>query len=127
MTTNNLRIEVYINPDTYTKLRQFMQQNALTEANAIDLIVREYLDTHLIDGSKTKTEQNFQVQLSPPAIPRDDGLTQVQLAERLNCDIKELERIRDYPVVLADYTRDRDPQGQAWEYNPDSLLFFPLE
>lgn len=128
MTANNFRIESYISPETYAKLRQFMEQNALTESKAIDVILTDYLGTYRTGSFNTESISNLQVKSSPSVTSPNEGMTLVQLAQRLNCDdIGQLERIRDYPVVFADYTRDRDPEGQAWEYDSNSQLYFPLQ
>lgn len=126
MTANNFRIESYINPETYAKLTQFMEQNALTESKAIDVILTDYLGTYRTGSFNLESVSNLQVKSPPPVVSPDEGMTLVQLAQRLNCDIGQLERIRDYPVVFAEYTKDRDPEGQAWEYDSNSQLYFPL-
>lgn len=126
MTANNFRIESYISPETYAKLRQFMEQNALTESKAIDVILTDYLGTYPTSSFNMESVSNLQVTSSPPVTSPNEGMTLVQLAQRLKCDLGQLERIRDYPVVFADYTKDRDPEGQAWEYDSTSQLYFPL-
>ncbi len=126
MTANNFRIESYISPENYAKLRQFMEQNALTESKAIDVILTDYLGPYPTSSFNMESVSNFQVKSSPPVTSPNEGMTLVQLAQRLNCDVGQLERIRDYPVVFADYTKDRDPEGQAWEYDSNSQLYFPL-
>jgi hypothetical protein len=42
MATNNPRVVGYVQPDTHTKLRQYMQANNVTESKALDLILSEY-------------------------------------------------------------------------------------
>jgi hypothetical protein len=42
MATKNPRVVGYIQPDTHTKLQQYMEANGLTESKALDLILSEY-------------------------------------------------------------------------------------
>jgi hypothetical protein len=42
MATKNPRVVGYIQPDTHTKLQQYMQANNLSESKALDLILSEY-------------------------------------------------------------------------------------
>lgn len=138
MATDNVRVMGYVSPETYAKLRMFMDDHALTELQAIDTILSDYLGTTTPTSDFAMYKGGFHPQeashlnaQSPqpaplPAIPEDERLSQYQLALRLKCEITQLENIRDYPVVLADYTRDRDPEGKAWEYEPNSQQFFPL-
>lgn len=135
MANQNFRVVGYISPVTYSKLREFMEAQALTEAEAIDKILSTYLGTTPLpkpandfdtkEGSRSTAESS--PPLSPSAIPKDKSLTQNQLAERLKCDTKKLTDIRGYPVVLADYTRTRDPEGIAWEYESEFDRYFPLK
>ena len=138
MTIDNVRVMGYVSPETYAKLRMFMDDRALTEVQAIDTILSDYLgtipptsETAMYHGGFHPQEASHSNAQSPqtpplPAVSGDECLSQYQLALRLKCEITQLENIRDYPVVLADYTRDRDPEGKAWEYEPNSQQFFPL-
>ncbi|HEY9666414.1 MAG TPA: hypothetical protein V6C91_06390 [Coleofasciculaceae cyanobacterium] len=137
MATDNVRVMGYVSPETYAKLRMFMDARALTELQAIDTILSEYLgttpftpDLAMYKGDSHTEEASLNTQphrpAPLPAVSGDEGLSQYQLALRLKCEITQLESIRNYPVVLSDYTRDRDPEGKAWEYEPNSQQFFPL-
>ncbi|MFW6296250.1 MAG: hypothetical protein ACOC04_03560 [Halothece sp.] len=136
MITQNFRIEADIRPETYTKLRQFMEENQLPESQAINRILQDYLEPTIVSENYLMTpDPNTQ----PPervALPKQSplpenlakkALTEEELAEFLQCDPAELHRIRDYPVVLTDYTRDRDPRGMAWEYDPNAQRYFPMK
>ncbi|MEQ8969561.1 MAG: hypothetical protein RIE73_04100 [Coleofasciculus sp. C1-SOL-03] len=134
MANQNFRVVGYISPVTYSKLKEFMEAQALTEAEAIDKILSTYLGTTPLpkpaNGFETKGSSitaESSPPVSPSAIPKDKSLTQNQLAERLKCDTRKLTDIRGYPVVLSDYTRTRDPQGIAWEYEAEFDRYFPLE
>jgi len=130
MANQNFRVVSYISPVTYSKLKAFMQDQALTEAEAIDKILSTYLGTtplpKLPNDIDTKASQSSPP-TSPSTIPKNKGLTQNQLADRLKCDTRKLTDIRGYPVVLSDYTKTRDPQGIAWEYEAELDRYFPLE
>lgn len=131
MAIENLRVEGYVTPAIHAKLQRFMAENGLTESEAIDTILTAYLGS----GSSSSLEEapllggvSSQPQSSTPsAIPTGITMSLPQLADYLKCNPDELARIRDYPVVLTDYTKDRDPQGKAWEYDAESQRFFPME
>ncbi|MEQ8963331.1 MAG: hypothetical protein RLP02_36410 [Coleofasciculus sp. C2-GNP5-27] len=134
MANQNFRVVGYISPVTYSKLKEFMEAQALTETEAIDKILSTYLGTTPLpkpaNGFETKGSSitaESSTPVSPSAIPKDKSLTQNQLAERLKCDPRKLTDIRGYPVVLSDYTKTRDPQGIAWEYEAEFDRYFPLE
>jgi len=134
MANQNFRVVGYISPVTYSKLKEFMEAQALTETEAIDKILSTYLGTTPLpkppNGFETKGSgitAESSTPASPSTIPKDKSLTQNQLAERLKCDTRKLTDIRGYPVVLSDYTRTRDPQGIAWEYEAEFDRYFPLE
>ncbi|MEQ8462156.1 hypothetical protein [Coleofasciculus sp. E1-EBD-02] len=135
MANQNFRVVGYISPVTYSKLKEFMEAQALSEAEAIDKILSTYLGATPLpkppNGFDTSEGGDSTAESSPPvspsAIPKDKSLTQNQLAERLKCDTKKLTDIRGYPVVLSDYTKTRDPQGIAWEYEAEFDRYFPLE
>jgi hypothetical protein len=42
MATKNPRVVGYIQPDTHAKLKQYMEQNNVSESKALDLILGEY-------------------------------------------------------------------------------------
>ena len=129
MVSNNLRVTGDVNPKTYTRFREFMEKNGLTESQALDRILAEYFGTAL-DSERSLHKQEAirqQTDAEPVSPDTDLGLTGQQLAAYLQCDPEQVARIRDYPDVLAEYTRDHDPQGKAWEYDSDSQRFFLLE
>lgn len=144
MASETVRVVSYISQETYAKLREFMDKKELTESQAIDAILSERFgtatlptdiiqpsDTEPAEGQIPKKKNSRKEESSPsspsPTIPSKEAMSQKVLAERLRCDSEHLTSIRDYPVVLADYTRESDPDSIAWEYESDSQLYFPLD
>ena len=54
----------------------------------------------------------------------DDGLSERALALRFKIDKSGISRWKTNPVKLADYTRDRDPDGLAWGFRDGK--YYPL-
>ena len=129
MVSNDLRVTGDVNPKTYPKFREFMEKNGLTESQALDRILAEYFGTALTSKRSLHKQEAIRQQTdAEPVSPDTDlGLTGQQLAAYLQCDPEQVARIQNYPDVLAEYTRDHDPQGKAWEYDSDSQRFFLLE
>ena len=127
MVPNDLRVTGDVNPKTYTSFREFMEKNGLTESQALDRILTEYFGTAL-DSKRLHKQEAVRRKTAPALSPDTElGLTRQQLAAYLQCDPEQVARIQDYPDVLAEYTRDHDPKGRAWEYDSDSQRFFLLE
>ena len=53
-----------------------------------------------------------------------DGLSERALALRFKIDKSGIARWKTNPGKLADYTRDRDPDGLAWEFRDGK--YYPL-
>lgn len=119
--TQNHRVVADINPETHARLVAFMEERNIDQSTAIDFIVSNYLNAP--PPAAVRTGKTTASPSAERAVPGKEGITQEQLVTILNCDSGRLTQIRDYPVVLADYTRQRDPQGRAWEYNSDSDLY----
>jgi antitoxin component of RelBE/YafQ-DinJ toxin-antitoxin module len=133
MASKTVRVVSYISQETYAELRKFMEQQELTESQAIDAIISDRLGTATLPTDLTKPSNAVSAQGQTPkekgthSSPPKEAMSQKALAERLRCDSEHLASIRDYPIVLADYTRERDPDSMAWEYKSDSQLYFPLD
>ena len=129
MVSNDSRVTGDVNPKTYTSFREFMEKNGLTESQALDRILTEYLGTALNSERSLHKQEAVRRKTAESALsPNTElGLTGQQLAAYLQCDPEQVARIRDYPDVLAEYTKDHDPKGKAWEYDSDSQRFFLLE
>jgi hypothetical protein len=56
--------------------------------------------------------------------PISDGLSGRGLAKRLDVDRTGFQGKRDNPEKLASYTRDRDPDGIAWEFRDGK--YYPI-
>ena len=123
------RVTGDIHSTTYTRLSEFMEQNGLTQSQALDKILADYFGIALdLERTSLKKQDAIRRQTDAKASPDTNlGLTGQQLCDYLKCDPEQVARIRDYPDVLAEYTRDHDPQGKAWEYDSDSQRFFLLE
>jgi hypothetical protein len=61
-----------------------------------------------------------------PAEPLAEPLTQAQLARRLGVSAGAIRRKKLSPN-LADWTKNRDPQGIEWMYSIQTRRFFPAE
>ena len=132
MAIENIRVESTISPAVHARLRGFMSENGLTESEAIATILTTYLGSSASSSPDEalpvgETSRQSSEVPTPSAIPTGISVSLPQLAEHLKCSPDELAKIQNYPVVLSDYTKDRDPQGKAWEYDGDSQRFFPME
>lgn len=54
------------------------------------------------------------------------ALIQSELARRLDVHSSTIYKRRSEPY-FADWSQGRDPEGISWRFEPDSMLFFPLE
>jgi antitoxin component of RelBE/YafQ-DinJ toxin-antitoxin module len=133
MASETVRVVSYISQETYAELRKFMERQELTESQAIDAILSDRFGTATLPTDVTEPSNAMSVrgqtlkEKVPRSSPPKEAMSQRALAERLRCDSEHLTSIRDYPVVLADYTRERDPDSIAWEYKSESRLYFPLD
>jgi hypothetical protein len=106
MATNNMRIVGYLPPDYHQKLREYMEQESLTESAALVKIVKQFFD-----GS-TGTK-------APSAAKEKDDV----IAE-LRADIAELQRrlmLLEQAVVSGkqrSFARSKTPQKQR----PQTIL-----
>lgn len=55
-----------------------------------------------------------------------DGLSATALAKYLSADRKTIGRRKDDPEKLAEYTRDKDPEGRVWQYDSGSKKYYPV-
>jgi hypothetical protein len=54
------------------------------------------------------------------------ALIQSELARRLDVHSSTIYKRRSEPY-FADWSQGRDPEGISWRFEPDSMLFFPIE
>jgi metal-responsive CopG/Arc/MetJ family transcriptional regulator len=61
----------------------------------------------------------------------DDGLTIIQLAERINSTpeqiLKQKGRYFDAPSKFTNWARKKDPDGYGWEFREGSPLYYRVE
>ena len=65
-----------------------------------------------------------------PPVPPGGGMTRDSLGKRLGVTAVTVRRTGDkkrhVPNGFQDWSRERDPEGIAWQYDPGSKLYFPV-
>ena len=67
-----------------------------------------------------------QVELPKQKQAATESLIQSELAKRLDVHSSTVYKRREDPD-FAEWSRNRDPEDIAWQYSPDSKLFFPMK
>ncbi|MFE1747355.1 hypothetical protein [Coleofasciculus sp. H7-2] len=76
-------------------------------------------------------QESADEELEEPEEPTDEqrdskALIQSELARRLDVHSSTIHKRRSEPY-FADWSQGRDPEGISWRFEPDSMLFFPIE
>lgn len=64
--------------------------------------------------------------IAPPETPQATALIQAELAKRLDVHSGTLTKRKSDPS-FGEWSRQKDPEGVAWQYAPKQKLFIPLE
>ncbi|MEM1368841.1 MAG: hypothetical protein AAGG02_12660, partial [Cyanobacteria bacterium P01_H01_bin.15] len=83
-------------------------------------------NSSLSKSSKKSIGQGAAASKSQAASPKSsDGLTQIQLAKRLELHPSTVGKRRG-DDDFAEWSLGKDPDGVSWEFNPETRLYRPL-
>lgn len=92
-----------------------------------DIATAEYWEATALDIEKQATKVvNNLYEIEDKAVNSLQPLSQRQLGKRLGISHQAISRYK-LLTSLGDWTRQRDPEGIAWEYDEQSKLFQPLK
>lgn len=97
------------------ELQQTTLNQLLARIEAVETTIRP------IEGL---AEISYPLPESPDELP--DNLTQAELAERLNCNKSQVSRKKESPD-FGEWTKERDPDAIAWNYDPKSKRYLVVK
>ena len=104
------------------KNKSTTESTAQKQLEQLELIKTDSIEVYPIDETATKPiEECFQVANTVSLEP----LTQAQLADRFG-DKKYRSQISERKSNLAEWSKSKDPDGIAWEYQAETKKYYPL-
>ena len=76
--------------------------------------------------SQIKSKANFSIGVEEGRINKSVSLSQADLARRFNLSSSSVGR-KKFSPDFAQWTQERDPEGQSWYYDADRKSFHPLK
>ena len=146
MPSSKPKVYAYFPESLYEKVVQFRKEHQLlSDSQALIVIVSKYfnhsneaeeqpkedvvkrltdVETKLAELASLFNASNVTVRYSVPnSVPSttlEKGLSQRQLSKRLKCGMETLQKYRGNPDKLLEWSKERDPNGLAWEFKEGS-------
>ena len=98
-----------------------LKTNAIAQPAPITALPKKQHSENAREGLSMEISARSDVQESSEL---NDGLSERALALRFKIDKSGISRWKTNPEKLAAYTRDRDPNGIAWEFRDGK--YYPL-